>query len=166
MVTATADLTRMVAEVPDPELPMVTIGDLGMLRAVDVRDGRVTVTVTPTYTGCPALAEIGHDIRGRLAAAGHHDVEVRTTLSPPWTTDWITERGRRRLAAAGVAPPNATPRRAGPVPLELTPHHRPVACPQCGSLDTDERSRFGATACRALYRCRSCDEPFEYVKEI
>jgi ring-1,2-phenylacetyl-CoA epoxidase subunit PaaD len=160
------DLVTLVADVPDPELPMLTIGDLGILRSVDVADQAVTVTITPTYLGCPALAEIRQDIRGRLSQAGYADVTVCTALSPPWTSDWISAAGRWKLAAAGVAPPVPAPQRTGPIPLTLTAPSRVVTCPHCGSAATERRAAFGATACRALYRCTACDEPFEYVKEI
>jgi ring-1,2-phenylacetyl-CoA epoxidase subunit PaaD len=160
------------AEVPDPELPMVTLADLGILRDVRCetdRDGdRVVVTVTPTYSGCPAMREISHDICHRLEEAGYDRVTIRTELSPPWTSDWITSEGRRKLAAAGIAPPNpAMHRQAGaPVPLSLTARARTVLCPRCGSAHTLETSAFSATACKALFRCQDCLEPFEYVKEI
>ena len=160
------DLARLVADVPDPELPVVTIGDLGILRGVEVRDGRVRVTITPTYSGCPAISQIAHDVALRLKRGGCHDVEVRTVLTPPWTTDWITDAGRRKLTAAGVAPPVPAPARSGPVPITVGLTARVVCCPRCGSVATELRSEFGATACKALYRCRACAEPFEYVKEI
>jgi ring-1,2-phenylacetyl-CoA epoxidase subunit PaaD len=164
VVTAAA----VAATVPDPELPMVTLADLGILRDVREEAGSVTVTITPTYSGCPALREISHDLRHRLHTAGFDDVEVRTALSPPWSSDWITPAGRRKLAAAGIAPPNPAAQRAPgrPVPLTLSARPREVACPRCGSTATTETSAFSATACKALYRCRSCQEPFEYVKEI
>jgi ring-1,2-phenylacetyl-CoA epoxidase subunit PaaD len=148
-----------VAAVVDPELRVVTIADLGILRDVAERDGRVVVTVTPTYSGCPALAAIESDIRAALAAAGHPTAEVRTVLAPAWSTDMITEAGRAKLAAAGIAPPPGGG--AGPVPLALS-----VRCPRCGSPDTAELSRFGSTACKALWRCRACAEPFEHVKAV
>ena len=156
------------AAVPDPELPMVTVADLGILREVREDGDTVTVVITPTYSGCPAMREIGRDLRRRLQEAGYQDVTVRTELSPPWTTDWITDEGRRKLAAAGIAPPGAAARRAaaGPVPLTLTPAPRSVPCPRCGSAQTRETSRFSGTACKALYRCEQCLEPFEHVKEI
>ena len=157
------------AGVPDPELPMVTVADLGILREVREDGDAVTVVITPTYSGCPAMREIGEDLRRRLERAGYRDVTVRTALSPPWTTDWITLEGRRKLAAAGIAPPDPAPRRpgpAGPVPLILTAAPRGVTCPRCGSARTRETSRFSGTACKALYRCERCLEPFEYVKEI
>ena len=166
-----AELARVravAAEVMDPELPVLTLADLGVLRDVALEDGRrVVVTITPTYSGCPAMAVMRADLRAGLRAAGYADVEVRTVLDPPWTTDWISDRGRRALAAHGVAPPGPVPRRpAGPVPLTLVRPRRTVACPRCGSTDTEETSEFGATACKALRRCRSCAEPFEHVKEI
>jgi ring-1,2-phenylacetyl-CoA epoxidase subunit PaaD len=153
--------------VPDPELPVLTLADLGVLRGVAVDGERVTVTITPTYSGCPALAAMRAELRARLHAAGWHDVQVRTELAPPWSTDLITERGRRALSEYGIAPPGPAPHRpAGPVPLTLVRPHRTVACPRCGSTDTVETSEFGPTACTALRRCASCSEPFEHVKEL
>ncbi len=156
------------AAVPDPELPMVTLADLGILRDVREDGDTVTVTITPTYSGCPAMAEMSHDLRRRLAQAGYAEVRVRTELSPPWTSDWITDEGRRKLAAAGIAPPNVAEHRpaGGPVPLRLSVRTRAVDCPRCGSSETVETSAFSATACKALYRCTQCAEPFEYIKEI
>ncbi|MYV48112.1 1,2-phenylacetyl-CoA epoxidase subunit PaaD [Streptomyces sp. SID2888] len=155
-------------QVPDPELPMLTLADLGVLRGIDVTpDGTVVARLTPTYSGCPAMAEMRADVSARLRAAGFPRVEIRTVLDPPWTTDWITAEGHRKLTEAGIAPPGSAPRRTGgPVPLELSVTRRTVACPRCGSSDTEETSRFAATSCKALWRCRSCLEPFEYVKEI
>ncbi|WP_242614233.1 1,2-phenylacetyl-CoA epoxidase subunit PaaD [Actinomadura roseirufa] len=154
------------AAVVDPELPMITLDELGVLREVRVEDGRVEVSITPTYTGCPALDAMRDDLRARLTGAGFADVRVRTVLDPPWTTDWISESGRRSLAEAGVSPPGPAPRRpAGPVPLTLGPVRR-IRCPHCGSADTTELSRFAATACKSLHRCNGCREPFEHVKEI
>ncbi|MFH9552185.1 1,2-phenylacetyl-CoA epoxidase subunit PaaD [Streptomyces sp. NPDC017435] len=159
---------RIAEQVPDPEMPMLTLADLGVLRGVDVTaDGRVVASLTPTYSGCPAMAEMRADVAGRLRAAGFERVEIRTVLDPPWTTDWITAEGRRKLAEHGIAAPGPAPRPApGPVPLVLSPVRRAVACPLCGSADTEETSRFAATSCKALWRCRACREPFEYVKEI
>jgi ring-1,2-phenylacetyl-CoA epoxidase subunit PaaD len=156
------------AGVPDPELPMVTLADLGILRDVREDIGGITVTITPTYSGCPAMAQIGHDLRRRLREAGYGIVTVQTALSPPWTSDWITAEGRRKLAAAGIAPPGPATHRApgGPVPLTLSPAPRAVRCPRCGCAQTRETSAFSGTACKALYRCQQCQEPFEYVKEI
>jgi ring-1,2-phenylacetyl-CoA epoxidase subunit PaaD len=153
------------AAVPDPELPALTIGDLGIVRDVEDGPDGVVVTITPTYSGCPALREITADLRARLEEAGYERVEIRVRLAPAWTTDWITADGRRKLAAAGIAPPAPAPARRGPVPLTLG--SRPaVACPRCGSRDTVQTAAFGATACKALHRCRTCAEPFEAVKPL
>ncbi|WP_433266005.1 1,2-phenylacetyl-CoA epoxidase subunit PaaD [Actinosynnema sp. CS-041913] len=163
MVTA----LDVASQVRDPELPVLTLADLGVLRDVAVEGGRVLVTITPTYSGCPAIEEMGADLRRSLHAAGFPDVEVRLSLSPAWTTDWISEDGRRKLAEAGIAPPSRIgPRAVGPVPLNLVPPSRQVPCPRCGSSRTTELSRFGSTACKALRRCADCAEPFEHLKEI
>jgi ring-1,2-phenylacetyl-CoA epoxidase subunit PaaD len=165
---APAAHARAIAEtVTDPELPLLTLADLGVLRDVRIVKGTVVVEITPTYTGCPAMGVMRADLVHALHSAGFPDVDVRTVLSPAWTTDWITADGHRKLAAAGIAPPGKAPTRsAGPIPLQLGPPRRTVACPLCGSADTEEISEFSATACKALHRCRSCREPFEHVKEI
>jgi ring-1,2-phenylacetyl-CoA epoxidase subunit PaaD len=143
-----------VAQVVDPELRVVSIEELGILRDVSVvpETGQVTVTIRPTYSGCPALDAIRADIEAAAREVGHPDVRVRTVLAPPWSTDDITESGRCKLAAAGIAPP-------GQVRVQLS-----VRCPRCGSPETEQLSRFGSTACKALWRCRSCAEPFEHIK--
>ena len=146
-----------VASVLDPELRVVTIADLGILRDVETDGTHVTVTITPTYSGCPAMDVIRADIVGALHVAGHDDVEVRTVLSPAWTTDWITPAGREKLTEAGIVPPA----RSSTVALALA-----VRCPRCGSPDTRQISRFGSTACKATYRCLACREPFEHFKPI
>jgi ring-1,2-phenylacetyl-CoA epoxidase subunit PaaD len=144
---------------------MLTLHDLGVLRGVYVDGRRVVVELTPTYSGCPALAEMRAGVAARLQAAGCRDVDVRTVLNPPWTSDDITERGRRVLAEHGIAPPGPAPRRTGgPVPLTLGATPPRIACPQCGSLDTERTSQFGSTSCKSLHRCHSCGEPFEHVK--
>nr|WP_240477407.1 1,2-phenylacetyl-CoA epoxidase subunit PaaD [Jiangella muralis] len=149
---------EIVAAVADPELPVVTIEQLGILRAVRVDDaGAVTVDITPTYSGCPAMDAIRADIVAALAGEGVGDVEVRTVLAPAWTTDWITPDGRAALERHGIAPPHP----AGTVALTLS-----VRCPQCGSPDTRELARFGSTACKALWVCRACQEPFDHVKAL
>lgn len=160
----TAQLRRVAGSVVDPELRAVTIEELGILRDVEVDpgSGRVVVTITPTYSGCPAMDTIRADIRRALAAAGHPDAEVRTVLSPAWSTDRISEAGRAKLAAAGIAPPGpARGAAGGPVALVLS-----VRCPRCGSPQTEQLSRFGSTACKALWRCRACLEPFEHIKAL
>ena len=148
-----------VSAVPDPEVPVLTIEDLGVLRDVAVSpDGHVDVTITPTYSGCPAMDAIRADVETALRERGMTDVTVHTVLSPAWTTDWLSEEGRRKLTEFGIAPPG---RRAttGPVLVGLS-----VRCPNCGSFDTHELSRFSSTACKALYRCKACLEPFDHFK--
>jgi ring-1,2-phenylacetyl-CoA epoxidase subunit PaaD len=153
------------ATVPDPELPMLTVHDLGILRDVTEDGETVTVTITPTYSGCPAMREIGQDLTHRLNRAGFDRVTVRTQLAPAWSSDWITAEGRRKLAAAGIAAPDRAARRSGPIPLTL---HAPsaISCPRCGSRRTTRTAEFSGTACKALHRCADCSEPFEQVKAI
>ncbi len=153
---------RIAATVTDPEVPVLTIEDLGVLRDVSVDGERVTVTITPTYSGCPALDAMRDDVILALTAAGFGDVEVRTTLTPAWTTDWMTDAGRRKLTEFGIAPPSGRATLGqGPVKVRLA-----VKCPRCGSLETREVSRFGSTSCKALYECRACLEPFDHFKAI
>nr|WP_281288721.1 1,2-phenylacetyl-CoA epoxidase subunit PaaD [Pseudonocardia kunmingensis] len=157
----------VVARVVDPEMPMLTLDDLGVIRAVEEGVSGVVVTITPTYSGCPAIEVMRDDIRAALTRAGYGPVQVRTVFAPAWSTDWISEAGRRKLAEAGIAPPGrAAPPSTGPVPLTLTAPSAPVRCPRCGAPGTEELSRFGPTACTALRRCLSCREPFEHVKEL
>ena len=149
------------AAVADPELRAVTIEDLGILRSVAVNeDGRVTVTITPTYSGCPAMDAIRSDVAGALVRAGYADVDVVTALSPAWSTDMITPAGRAKLEAAGIAPPGPVPQN-DPALLQIG-----VRCVHCGSLRTEELSRFSSTVCKALWRCRDCGEPFERIKPL
>jgi ring-1,2-phenylacetyl-CoA epoxidase subunit PaaD len=158
----TSDLSpawKIAADLPDPELPVVSIADLGILRDVTEDDqGRVHVTITPTYSGCPAMETIADDLVEALTAAGYQRVDVEYVLSPAWTTDWMSEEARAKLAAYGIAPPGPTGS-TGPVALELG-----VRCPRCGSLETVESSRFGSTACKSLWVCRACREPFDHFK--
>jgi ring-1,2-phenylacetyl-CoA epoxidase subunit PaaD len=157
------ELRRLAGAVPDPELPMVSLAELGVVRGLRVlAPGRVEVELTPTYTGCPALESMAADIERVLHERGIPEVAVRTVLTPPWTTDAISDEGRRKLAEAGIAPP--APGRAptgGPVPVALA-----VRCPHCGSTETTLLSRFSSTACKALRRCEACREPFDHFKEL
>ena len=167
VMTATVDLRAVAETVTDPELPLLTLSDLGVLRDVRVEEGIVVVEITPTYAGCPVMGSMRADLLRAFHEAGYPDVDVRTVLSPPWSTDWITPEGHRKLVEAGIAPPGPAPKTAsGAVPLQLGPPRRTASCPLCGSDDTEEISEFSATACKALRRCRSCQEPFEHVKEI
>ena len=140
-------------EVFDPEIPALSVVDLGIVRNIAWKDDELVVTVTPTYSGCPATEVIAADIRDELRKRGFDQVRLETKISPAWTTDWITERGRRRLREYGIAPP-AT----GLVQIDN------VACPHCGSHDTETISRFGSTPCKSIYRCRACLEPFDVFK--
>lgn len=152
----------VLAAIPDPEIPAISITDLGIVREVECHDDCVDVTVTPTYAGCPATEMIQTDIVRALRAAGASEVAVRLQLSPAWTTDWLSDDARARLAAYGIAPPQE---RAADVaqPLRFRPR---IRCPRCGSTQSEQLSAFGATACKALYRCLDCREPFEYFKPI
>jgi len=164
-VQATA--AEVAATVTDPELPLLTLAELGILREVrEIGDG-VEVTITPTYSGCPAMETIRADLLHALRQAGYRRASVRTLLAPAWTTDWISDSGKAKLVAAGIVPPGPAPRRApGPVPLVLGVRDEPIACPRCGEPRSERLAAFGATACRELRRCPACREPFEHVKEI
>lgn len=142
-------IRRVLAQVPDPEVPVLTLDDLGIIRDVQVQEGDIIVTLTPTYMGCPATFAIRKMVSDALIKAGYPKPVLKEQLSPAWTTDWISEAAREKLRAYGIAPP------AG---------ERPKACPHCGSANTQMVSRFGSTACKALYRCADCKEPFEYFK--
>ncbi|WP_330239629.1 1,2-phenylacetyl-CoA epoxidase subunit PaaD [Streptomyces sp. NBC_00525] len=166
MVTWTSveeELMFLAGSVPDPELPVLTLEDLGVVRGVDVSEpGRVTVRLTPTYSGCPAIEAMSADIERVLHAHGVAEVSVETVLSPAWSTDDITAEGRRKLAEFGIAPPRPRDTASdGPVPLTLA-----VRCPHCGSTETELLSRFSSTACKALRRCVACREPFDHFKEL
>jgi ring-1,2-phenylacetyl-CoA epoxidase subunit PaaD len=152
----------ILGRVPDPEIPVISVTELGIVRDVQAIDDVVDVVVTPTYSGCPATEVIERSIREALTAAGAAQVRVTTQLAPAWTTDWIEPQAREKLRIYGIAPPAV--RSADQVqPLQFVPR---VDCPRCGSTDTERLSQFGATACKALYRCRACREPFEYFKPI
>jgi ring-1,2-phenylacetyl-CoA epoxidase subunit PaaD len=160
---AVARAHHAIALVADPEIPVLRLVDLGVIRSIDVDlDGTVRVGVSPTYSGCPATAVIRADIEAALHAAGFASVRVHDVLSPAWTSDWISEEGRRKLLEYGIAPPPAA---VASVRALVTGDVRP-ACPRCGSADTELLSEFGSTPCKALHRCRSCLEPFDRFKCI
>lgn len=148
--------------VPDPEIPVISVTELGIVRDVQVADDGVEVIVTPTYSGCPATEAIEKSIREALTAAGARAVRVQTQLAPAWTTDWIAPAAHEKLRAYGIAPPGEAAA-GGARPLTFVPR---ICCPLCASSDTERLSQFGATACKALYRCRTCREPFEYFKPL
>ncbi|MDL0401684.1 1,2-phenylacetyl-CoA epoxidase subunit PaaD [Corynebacterium lehmanniae] len=158
------ELWDATAKVPDPEIPVISIADLGILREVRFENDTAVVTITPTYSGCPAMGQIVDDITVELAKAGYKDARVETVLHPAWTTDWITATGKRQLKEFGIAPPESAAKRStGPVLLNLAPPPR-ITCPHCGSDDTNQVSRFGSTSCKALFTCNTCFEPFDYFK--
>ena len=153
------DVLRILDRVKDPEIPVISVSELGVLRAVEVNDEKVVVTITPTYTGCPAMDAMKEDILTELRASGIDQVEVKQVLSPAWTTDWISDEGKAKLKAYGIVPPEKTAdiralKGAAPV----------VECPQCGSKNTVMLSAFGSTACKALWKCNDCLEPFDQFK--
>jgi ring-1,2-phenylacetyl-CoA epoxidase subunit PaaD len=152
-------------QVPDPEVPALSVCDLGIVRDVRVRGQGVDVVLTPTYSGCPATEVIAQSVHDVLAAAGFDPVTITTRRAPAWTTDWISDDGRRKLRDYGIAPPTGLAAvHDGPMPIRI--HARGVDCPRCGSSQTEKLSAFGSTACKALYRCLSCREPFEHFKAI
>jgi ring-1,2-phenylacetyl-CoA epoxidase subunit PaaD len=162
-VSAAADIQArawaIAATVTDPEIPVLTIEDLGVLRAVTLDDaGGIDVSITPTYSGCPAMNAIALDVTVALARAGMADARVRIVLAPAWTTGWLSDAGRRKLREYGIAPPQPGASRGALFGQTA------IACPRCGSADTERLSEFGSTACKALWRCRACREPFDYFK--
>ena len=165
--TAAAQIWDIAATVCDPEIPVLTIEDLGILRDARLEDDgaghlRVEVTITPTYSGCPAMDAIADDVVTALTRHGYQDVRVTSVLAPAWTTDWMTDAGKAKLTAYGIAPPTGRSGvRSGPIRLRLS-----VTCPQCSSLNTRELTRFGSTSCKALYVCQDCKEPFDYFKVL
>jgi ring-1,2-phenylacetyl-CoA epoxidase subunit PaaD len=158
---------EVLGRIPDPEIPVISVTELGIVRAVRCDGTAVEVVVTPTYSGCPATEMIERSIRAALTAAGASSVTVKTQLAPPWTTDWIDARARARLHDYGIAPPGAPPAEGEQTMSFTSRNERPrIDCPRCGSRDTERLSQFGATPCKALYRCRACREPFEYFKPL
>ena len=151
--------------VMDPEVPVVSVVDLGIVRDVEAASGTYTVIITPTYSGCPATLQIETDIAAALRASGFGDAQISTQLSPAWTSDWMSEKGREALRAFGIAPPEKN-NEASISKRSLFGQEKPVRCPHCDSMDTVQISEFGSTACKALWKCKSCAEPFDYFKCI
>ncbi len=152
---------KILEEVCDPEIPVLSVIDLGIVRKINLDTSGVEIVITPTYSGCPALKQIEADIKSCLLAHGYTNIWVNTTLSPAWTTDWMSEAGKIKLKNYGIAPPHPTMTVCN---LQMFQEEEAIQCPQCNSYNTQLVSRFGSTACKALYRCNDCSEPFDYFK--
>jgi ring-1,2-phenylacetyl-CoA epoxidase subunit PaaD len=166
-VAVESAVAEAISRIPDPEVPVISIADLGILRSVEVDEAAhtVVVTITPTYSGCPAMEAIASRITFEADTRGYA-ADVRTQLSPAWTTDWMTDEGKAALHRFGIAPPGPAPAGESRGPVALTLSRHVVACPRCGSADTTEIAHFGSTACKALRRCNACLEPFDEFKAI
>lgn len=162
MDTSQAHILSLLEQIPDPEIPVISIVELGVVRDIRVEGKSVELQITPTYSGCPAMKQIEDDVKARLLASGFEQVTVKTTFNPPWTTDWIPEEAKEKLRRYGIAPPEHTTQDKS----WLTGKERVVACPRCRSTNTVLISQFGSTACKALYQCKDCLEPFDYFKCI
>lgn len=156
----TETIWNILKNVADPEIPVLTVVDMGVVREVEVKDQKIIVSITPTYSGCPAMNEIESNIRWALEEAGYNKVEIKTLISPPWTTDWMTDEGKAKLQEYGIAPPEGSSADKS----VLFGEAKKVMCPRCKSRNTTMVSQFGSTACKALYKCEDCKEPFDYFK--
>ena len=152
-------IKNILSNVTDPEIPVLSIHDLGIVRDIIEHDGYIEIVITPTYSGCPAMNMIEVNIKATLQEHGYQNVKVTTVLSPAWTTDWLTEEGKQKLKAYGIAPPIGSVDKAF-----LIGEEKNIECPQCGSINTEMISQFGSTACKSLFRCKDCLEPFDYFK--
>ena len=164
MVSSAPDIDKIwsiISDIPDPEIPVITLTDLGIIKAVSIEDGMVLVTITPTYIGCPAMKVFEDDIVTKLNEHGYEKVKVNTVLSPAWTTDWMTEEGRKKLKDYGISPPVGTSDKTA-----LQREKKAIQCPRCNSMNTEMISQFGSTPCKSLYKCLECKEPFDYFKCI
>jgi ring-1,2-phenylacetyl-CoA epoxidase subunit PaaD len=157
------DIFNLLSEIPDPEIPVISIIELGVIRNVEIiNNSTISLKITPTYSGCPAMKQIEDDVRKKLSENGFTTIDIKTIFSPPWTTDWITPEAKEKLRKYGIAPPeNSTEDKSW-----LTGKEKKIACPRCKSLNTKLISQFGSTACKALYQCQECLEPFDYFKCI
>jgi len=159
------DLLELLRSVKDPELPMIDVVELGIVRDVAIEGNKVRVDVTPTYSGCPAMQVIEREIEGTARSAGFTEVEINTVLFPPWSTDWVTPEAREKMREAGIAPPGSVGRNGAIDELVgIRRAKAAVECPWCGSSDTTEKSEFGSTACKAIHYCNSCRQPFDHFK--
>ena len=159
-MTTEGMIWQLLNEVKDPEIPVLSVVDLGIIRTVNTENNRIQITITPTYSGCPAMDVISMDIRLKLLEHGYKNIDVIQSISPAWTTDWMTEDGKRKLKEFGIAPPNPKQQFC----KEEMFQHEAVACPFCNSYNTEAVSQFGSTACKAIYQCRNCKETFDYFK--
>jgi len=150
----------LLEKVPDPEVPVLSIVDLGIIRDIRTKDTILEIDITPTYTGCPAMKVIEQDIKEALLKEGFEEVEIKLVYAPAWTTDWMSEKGKNKLRAYGIAPPE----KSSPDKSSILGEAKKIACPQCHSQQTEMISQFGSTACKALFRCLECREPFDYFK--
>ena len=157
-----SNIWKLLNEIPDPEIPVIAIVDLGIVRDVIVNDSSVVVEITPTYSGCPAYEPIEREIISKLKKEGFENVEIKKTLSPAWTTDWMSDEAKEKLRRYGIAPPEQT----SSDKKFLLGKQKNIVCPHCGSDNTEMISMFGSTACKAIYRCNNCTEPFDYFKCI
>lgn len=159
----TEDIFNLLSEIPDPEIPVISIIELGVIRNIEIsNDSTISLKITPTYSGCPAMKQIEDDVRKKLSENGFTTIDIKTIFSPPWTTDWITPEAKEKLRKYGIAPPeNSTEDKSW-----LTGKEQKIACPRCKSTNTKLISQFGSTACKALYQCQDCLEPFDYFKCI
>lgn len=157
------NILSLLSEIPDPEIPVITIVELGVIRDVNVIDDKsIELKITPTYSGCPAMKQIEDDVKKKLKENGFENIKINTVFSPPWTTDWITPEAKEKLRLYGIAPPEHTTEDKS----WLTGKHKSISCPRCKSTNTKLISQFGSTACKALYQCQDCLEPFDYFKCI
>lgn len=161
-----ADIYKLLEQVSDPEIPVLSILDLGIVRDVQINESGTIITITPTYSGCPAMDAIATDIKLNLIAAGIQNVSIKYTLEPAWTTDWMSESGKEKLKAYGIAPPQrmSGDARSARIQSLLFEGETSVACPRCASENTKLMSQFGSTACKSLYQCNDCKEPFDHFK--
>ncbi len=158
----TEQVWAALAQIPDPEIPVINVVEMGIVRGVAIEGNKATVTMTPTFSGCPALHLIREQLEQTTRSLGFDSVEVKTVLSPPWTTDWITPEARERLRQYGIAPPQPTRLQSTLIQLEASP----TRCPRCGSLNTSVKNTFGPTLCKAIHVCNDCKEPFESFKTV
>ena len=164
MVVSEEEILEILKQVKDPEIPALTVIDMGIVRGVNIEEDKITIIITPTYSGCPAMFQIRKDIVAKLKSLGFEKVEVVEQISPPWTTDWMTPESKEKLRASGIAPPESSNKTKSDDLFDVITSKRDVHCPFCNSNNVELKSEFGATACKALYFCNNCTQPFEHFK--